>query len=86
MPLQEKWMKAGLMALLRDHGEDGGLPWQSATDTESEAFFTLCAHSAPVHETTASLVASLPEPTTLLSPYWVSFAQPCIGNFLASLS
>ena len=42
--------------LLRDHGA-GGPVWTGPRRTPAEErFFTVCAHSAPVHETTASLV------------------------------
>ena len=51
---------ASFQRLLRDHG-DGAAVWTGQRSTpEEEAFFTVCAHSAPVHETTASLVVALP--------------------------
>jgi len=73
---------ASLRELLRDHGEDGAL-WRAIHATpEDEAFFTLCAHSAPVHVTTASLVARLP--ADRLAPWacWISFGTPCSSVFL----
>ncbi|UCE84789.1 MAG: hypothetical protein JSU66_10545, partial [Deltaproteobacteria bacterium] len=49
---------------------------------EEEAFFTVCGHSAPIHETTASLIAPLPEADGRPWPVWISFATPCTGTFL----
>lgn len=73
---------AAFQALLRDHGEGGGV-WTGGDATpEEERFFTLCAHSDPVHRTTASLVAALPDGRPTAWPVWVSFGTPCTGIFL----
>jgi secernin len=71
-----------LARLLRDHGSDG-CPWTGADATpESEAYFTLCAHSDPVSWTTASMIAPLPETRPGPWPVFVSFGTPCTGVFL----
>jgi dipeptidase len=73
---------ASLRELLRDHGEDGA-HWRALHATpEDEEFFTVCAHSAPVHVTTASLVARLPAERPAPWPSWVCFGTPCTGIFL----
>jgi secernin len=70
-----------LIRILRDHLE-GGAAWQPGSTADDERHFTLCAHSEPVHWTTASLVAPLPKSTEAPWPTWVSFATPCSGIFL----
>ena len=50
---------ASMQRILRDH-LDGGSAWQPGASIEDERYFTLCAHSEPLHWTTASLVAPLP--------------------------
>jgi len=73
---------ASFTDILRDHAE-GGACWTGSDATpEEERFFTLCAHSAPVHTTTASLVAPLPADRRPPWPVWVSFGTPCTGFFL----
>jgi secernin len=73
---------ATLTALLRDHG-DGGPVWTGGDAAPAEErYFTLCAHSDPVHRTTASLVAELPAPRPFAWPVWVGFGVPCTGIFL----
>ncbi len=72
---------ARLQACLRDHGE-GHATWTGGTTPEDEAHFTLCAHSRPVSETTASLVSELPLRRDEPWPVWVSFGTPCTGVFL----
>jgi dipeptidase len=68
-------------ALLRDHFA-GGLAWHPGATPEDDHFFTLCAHSDPIHITTASLIAPLPENRAGPWPVWVSFGAPCSGVFL----
>jgi secernin len=70
-----------LKRLLRDHLE-GGPAWQPGSTPDDERHFTLCAHSEPIHWTTASLVAELPRERGAPWPVWVSFATPCSGVFL----
>ena len=71
-----------LQRILRDHLE-GGAVWQPGSATsDDERFFTLCAHSEPVHWTTASMVATLPAERGAPWPVWISFATPCSGLFL----
>jgi len=70
-----------MQRILRDHLE-GGLAWQPGAPPDDERFFTLCAHSAPLHETTASLIAPLPAERGAPWPVWVSFGTPCTGIFL----
>jgi secernin len=73
---------ASFVRILRDHDEDGEV-WASGGATpDEERFFTLCAHSEPVHTTTASLVAALPADRRAPWPVWVSFGTPCTGIFL----
>ncbi len=73
--------RASFERVLRDHLE-GGLTWHGRGGPEDEHFFTLCAHSEPVHWTTASMVAPLPADRSAPWPVWVSFATPCTGTFL----
>jgi len=69
-------------AILGDHAE-GGSVWSAADASPGEErFFTLCAHSEPVHWTTASLVAPLPADRSAPWPVYVSFGTPCCGVFL----
>jgi len=70
-----------LAAILRDHG-DMGAAWQPGPTAEEERFFTLCAHSDPIHQTTASLVAPLPADRTGPWPVWIAFGTPCTGLFV----
>ena len=72
---------ASLQAILRDH-LGGGAAWQPGASIEEERFFTLCAHSEPLHWTTASLVAALPADRSGPWPVWISFGTPCTGIFL----
>lgn len=74
---------ARFVGMLRDHGGLGETWCGDALTPEDEAFFSVCAHSAPVHQTTASLVAELPaEPAAQAWPVWVGFGQPCLALFL----
>lgn len=73
---------ASFQRLLRDHGAGGPVWTGQAATSEEEAFFTVCAHSAPVHETTASLVVALPAERSAPWPAWISYATPCSGIFL----
>jgi dipeptidase len=70
-----------LCTALRDHRADGPA-WPGGRSPDEEAFFTVCAHSAPLHETTASLIAPLPPADARPWPVWISFATPCTGVFL----
>jgi secernin len=70
-----------MQAILRDHLESG-IAWHPGPTPAEERFFTLCAHSEPVHWTTASLVAPLPEDRSAPWPVWISFGTPCTGIFL----
>ena len=73
---------ASFQRLLRDHGS-GAAIWTGRDATPAdERFFTVCAHSAPIHETTASLVAPLPAERGAPWPVWISYATPCSGIFL----
>jgi hypothetical protein len=73
---------ASFQRLLRDHGAGGPVWTGQAATPEEDAFFTVCAHSAPVHETTASLVVALPAERSAPWPAWISYATPCSGIFL----
>jgi dipeptidase len=73
---------ASFQRLLRDHGAGGPVWTGRDARPEEERFFTVCGHSAPVHETTASLVAELPTERVGPWPVWISFATPCSGIFL----
>jgi len=70
-----------MQGILRDHLE-GGAAWHPGPTPAEERFFTLCAHSDPVHWTTASMVAPLPEDRSTPWPVWISFGTPCTGIFL----
>ncbi len=74
---------ASFMAALRDHG-DCGESWEVGdATTADERYYTLCAHSEPVHTTTASLVAELPEqPSAAPWPVWIAFGTPCTALYL----
>jgi dipeptidase len=72
---------ASLQRILRDH-LDGGAAWQPGASVEEERYFTLCAHSEPLHWTTASLIAPLPRERGAPWPVWISFGTPCTGTFL----
>jgi dipeptidase len=68
--------------MLRDH-DPWGEAWTGAhVGPSDERFFTLCAHSDPIHWTTASLVAPLPDPRRGPWPVWIGFGTPCTGIFL----
>jgi hypothetical protein len=69
------------MRMLRDHGDAGGV-WQPPDPVEEAYFATLCAHTQPIHWTTASLVAPLPRDPDPFWPVWVSFGSPCTALFL----
>ena len=70
-----------MQRILRDH-LDGGITWHPGPTPAEERFFTLCAHSEPVHWTAASLLAPLPADRSAPWPVWVSFGTPCTGTFL----
>jgi len=70
-----------MQRILRDH-LDGGIAWQPGPTPADERYFTLCAHSEPVHWTTASLLAPLPAERGAPWPVWISFGTPCTGIFL----
>jgi dipeptidase len=75
--------RASFTRLLRDHGADGVLAFDPAAATPAdERYFTLCAHSEPVHWTTATLVAPLPAAREAPWPVWVGFGTPCTGILL----
>jgi dipeptidase len=70
-----------MQAVTRDHGACGPT-WKPGSDPSQEAHFTLCAHSEPVHWTTASMVVELPHDHEAPWPVWISFGTPCTGVFL----
>ena len=72
---------ATLQRLLRDH-LDGGATWLGGSTSDEERHYTLCAHSEPLHWTTASIVAPLPRKLQTPWPIWISFGTPCTGIFL----
>jgi len=72
---------ANFMRMLRDH-RDGGPVWKPAEPVEDAYFSTLCAHTEPIHWTTASMVAPLPRGPGPFWPVWISFGTPCTGIFL----
>jgi secernin len=73
---------ATFRSILRDHA-DGGIAWRGGDGAPAlQPFSTLCAHTEPIHWTTASLVASLPAERTAPWPVWVAFATPCSGIYL----
>jgi secernin len=72
---------ATFQRLLRDH-LDGGAAWLCGSTPDEERHYTLCAHSEPLHWTTASIVAPLPGERQTPWPIWISFGTPCTGVFL----
>ncbi len=74
--------EASFAAILRDHGAGGPLWTASDATLHEERFFTLCAHSEPVHSTAASVVAPLPDDRRAPWVVWISFCTPCSGIFL----
>ncbi len=74
---------ASFSRILRDHA-DFGASWRLGTAPEQEQHFTLCAHSDPVHRTTASLLCELPREHARQRPWpvWISFGTPCTGIWL----
>jgi secernin len=72
---------ATFQRLLRDH-LDGGATWTAGSTPDEERHYTLCAHSEPLHWTTASIVAPLPSTLDAPWPIWISFGTPCTGIFL----
>lgn len=72
---------ATFQQLLRDH-LDGGAAWFRGSTPDEERHYTLCAHSEPLHWTTASIVAPLPRERRTPWPIWISFGTPCTGTFL----
>ncbi len=72
---------ATFQRLLRDH-LDGGATWLGSSTPDEERHYTLCAHSEPLHWTTASIVAPLPSKRETPWPIWISFGTPCTGIFL----
>ena len=73
---------ASFQRLLRDHGPGGAVWCDGDAGPDEERFFTVCAHSDPVHWTTASMVAALPAQPSVAWPVWISFGTPCCGIFL----
>ncbi|MDJ0847159.1 MAG: C69 family dipeptidase [Myxococcota bacterium] len=73
---------ASFAAILRDHGVGGPVWTASEATPREERFFTLCAHSDPVHWTAASIVAPLPADRRAPWAVWISFCTPCTGIFL----
>ena len=67
--------------ILRDHGAFGA-SWRRGTAPADEQHFTLCAHSEPVHRTTASLLCELPLDRARPWPAFVCFGTPCTGLWL----
>ncbi len=73
---------ASFQRILRDHGAGGEVWRDTGAGVDEERLFTLCAHSEPVHWTTASIVVPLPLDRERPWPVWVSFGTPCTGIFL----
>ena len=73
---------ASFQRILRDHGAGGEVWRDTGARVDEERLFTLCAHSEPVHWTTASIVVPLPLDCDRPWPVWVSFGTPCTGIFL----
>ena len=57
-------------------------PGSGGSTPDEERHYTLCAHSEPLHWTTASIVAPLPSKLQTPWPIWISFGTPCTGIFL----
>jgi dipeptidase len=72
---------ASFSRILRDHDRFGET-WRTGTAPADEQHFTLCAHSDPVHRTTASLLGELPMDRERPWPVFASFGTPCTGLWL----
>jgi secernin len=72
---------ASFSRVLRDH-DAFGETWRSGTQPADEQHFTLCAHSDPLHRTTASLLCELPADPMQPWPVFASFGTPCTGLWL----
>lgn len=77
---QGKIAPATLRAALRDHYESGPV-FRPAAAPDSETYYSVCMHAAPVGTTTASMVARLGAESEPLV-YWGSLGSPCVGVFL----
>jgi hypothetical protein len=75
---------ASMQRILRDHLE-GGSAWQPGASIEEENYFTVCAHSEPLHWTTASLVAPLPATAAGRGPSGSPSAPPARGSSCRSI-
>jgi len=71
---------AALRALLRDHYDAGTVHRPRPID--DPFFFSICMHADPLDNTTASMVAPLPEATDAVAAVGVSLGSPCVGVFL----
>jgi len=70
---------AAFRTILRDHF-DG--PVHRRREFEDEHFFSLCMHADPLDNTTASMVARLPQDPRAPGTTWISLGSPCVGAFL----
>ena len=69
-----------LRALLRDHYDAGSVYRPRPFD--DPFFFSICMHSDPLDNTTASMVAPLPDAADACAAIGVSLGSPCVGVFL----
>jgi secernin len=71
---------ASLRALLRDHYDAGTVHRPRPFD--DPFFFSICMHADPLDNTTASMVAPLPDAADAVAAIGVSLGSPCVGIFL----
>ena len=71
---------AALRTLLRDHYDAGTVHRPRPFD--DPCFFSICMHADPLDNTTASMVASLPDAAAGAAAIGVSLGSPCVGVFL----
>jgi secernin len=71
---------AAMRAILRDHYEGG--PVLTRRPFGDPHFFSLCMHADPLDNTTAAMVARLPEDPDAVATVWVCVGSPCAGAFL----
>lgn len=71
---------ATMRAVLRDHYDDG--PVHRRRDPTDPRHFSICMHTDPLDNTTASMVVELSPDPRAVTRGWVSLGNPCVGAFL----
>ena len=71
---------AALRTILRDHYETG--PVHAPRAFDDPHFFSLCMHADPLDNTTAAMVATLPDDPAAPATAWLCLGSPCVGAFV----